>query len=85
MENFLKYSGIYLAKHFAYEGGIWITMESVRSGLEEAACSTAADEKYTCNRGGGELRHVHVWYTFVLFAMHVTLLYKTEPNITLKR
>lgn len=53
MENFLKYSGIYLAKHFAYEGGIWITMESVRSGLEEAACSTAADEKYTCNRGGG--------------------------------
>lgn len=29
---------------------------------------------------GGGLRHVHVWYTFILFAMHVTLLYKTEPN-----
>lgn len=29
---------------------------------------------------GGVLRHVHVWYTFILFAMHVTLLYKTEPN-----
>lgn len=48
--------------------------------LETATCSpTTADEKYICNRGGAFLNG-RVWDTFILFAMHVTLLYKTESN-----
>lgn len=48
--------------------------------LETATCSpTTADEKYICNRGGAFLTG-RVWDTFILFAMHVTLLYKTESN-----
>lgn len=34
-----------------------------------------------CNRGwGGAFLNGRVWDTFILFAMHVTLLYKTESN-----
>lgn len=49
--------------------------------LETATCSpTTADEKYICNWGGGAFLNGRVWDTFILFAMHITLLYKTESN-----
>lgn len=50
--------------------------------METATCSpTTADEKYMCNQGrGGAFLNGRVWDTFILFAMHVTLLYKTESN-----
>lgn len=40
---------------------------------------TTADEKCMWNQGGA-FRNGRVWHTFILLAMHVTLLYKTESN-----
>lgn len=49
-----------------------------------ARSPSTADEKYICNQGGA-FRNGRVWDAFMLFAMHVTLLYKTESNKLIKR
>lgn len=59
-------------------------MESGKSGLWSAwrrpLAALLPQMKSTYVTGGGAFLNGRVWDTFILFAMHVTLLYKTESN-----